>query len=91
MILFADSLSAQILHQEMEAKEKSLFENICFSSALFLDPRFKNTISEAKLSLVKEHLYAIWKRVTELQSAENDDIDSENNADEDIENGRYKT
>lgn len=53
----------------MEKRETALFDNVCFSSALFLDPRFKSLLSPTRKQHAVDHLLKLKKKIDCLNSA----------------------
>lgn len=64
---------AQKLLQSMISREKFILNNKVFVPAIFLDPRYKVTLSIEHSSIAIEHLIKVWIQLKKLQS---EDIDS---------------
>lgn len=74
---------AQKLLQFMISREKFILSNKVFISAIFLDPRYKVTLSEEQCLIAIDHLIKVWVQLKKLQS---EDIDTNNQISDDKHN-----
>ena len=52
----------------MEIREKVLLENSAFIAAIYMDPRFRNTVSPVDKARAKIHIFKTWKQIRHLKS-----------------------
>ncbi|CAI6373935.1 unnamed protein product [Macrosiphum euphorbiae] len=60
-----NSLLSNCIAKSMEKRQKALFENPIYSSALFMDPRFQCLLNDSSKIEAKDHLQKTW-RILEL-------------------------
>lgn len=61
-----DTDLARKLTENMNIREKNLFENDVFVSAIFLDPRYKVLLSRAQTTQAISHLEQLWLKIHKI-------------------------
>lgn len=81
-----DSSIANELASEMRLKQETLFENICFLSSVFLDPRFNNMVlNENHKQIAIQHLAKLYKKLSVLPFPDDSDSGSEADGEDELE------
>ncbi|XP_065211447.1 uncharacterized protein LOC135839379 [Planococcus citri] len=81
-----NSSIANELASEMRQKQDSLFENICFLSSVFLDPRFNNMVlNENQKQNAVQHLVWLYNKLSTMSYLEDSDSVSETDGEDELE------